>query len=473
MFERFRKIHFVGIGGIGMSGIAEVLHNLGYEVTGSDMKESQTTRRLQSLGIRVSSGHAADNISAAHVVVISSAVSEDNPEVIAARSQAIPVIPRAEMLAELARLKYGILVAGAHGKTTTTSLISTILSHAGLDPTVVIGGRLKATGRNASLGQGEFLVAEADESDGSFLKLSPTVAVVTNIDKEHMDFFKTMNLLKEAFVAFINKVPFYGAAILCMDNEYMRELLPYVHRRHLTYGFAPGADFTAINIKKAFMSVTYEVLFKNRNIGEFFIPVPGMHNVLNSLAAIAAAMELRIDVSLIRDALKGFAGIQRRFELKGQYGGIKVFDDYGHHPAEIRATLRAAREGLFADNQETQSKIPEKGRLFVMFQPHRYTRTRDLMNEFSASFGDADSIILLDIYSAGEQPIEGVTAEALHNSIKKTGFNDIVHIKNREEAVTYAISRMKEGDVLMTLGAGDVWKLGETVLKQLSTQQQH
>jgi UDP-N-acetylmuramate--alanine ligase len=299
------------------------------------------------------------------------------------------------------------------------------------------------------------------------------VAVVTNIDKEHMDFFKTMNLLKEAFVAFINKVPFYGAAILCMDNEYMRELLPYVHRRHLTYGFAPGADFTAINIKKAFMSVTYEVLFKNRNIGEFFIPVPGMHNVLNSLAAIAAAMELRIDVSLIRDALKGFAGIQRRFELKGQYGGIKVFDDYGHHPAEIRATLRAAREGLFADNQETQSKIPEKGRLFVMFQPHRYTRTRDLMNEFSASFGDADSIILLDIYSAGEQPIEGVTAEALHNSIKKTGFNDIVHIKNREEAVTYAISRMKEGDVLMTLGAGDVWKLGETVLKQLSTQQQH
>ncbi|MBM4135325.1 MAG: UDP-N-acetylmuramate--L-alanine ligase [Nitrospira sp.] len=455
MFERYRVIHFVGIGGIGMSGIAELLHNLGYEVTGSDLKDSETTRRLRELGIKVYIGHNAENIDDAHVVVISSAVSGDNPEVIEARGRAIPVIPRAEMLAELARLKYGILVAGAHGKTTTTSFISTILSHSGLDPTVVIGGRLKATGSNARLGQGEFLVAEADESDGSFLKLSPTIAVVTNIDREHMDFFKTIDSLKEAFLSFMNKVPFYGVSIVCIENEHLCGLLPSIHRRYITYGLTHDAELRAVNIQKGFMCISFEVTYKNRHIGQFSLPVPGAHNVLNSLAAIGTALRLQVDVSKIRDALKGFAGIQRRFEFKGEAEGIKVFDDYGHHPTEIKATLKAAKEGMTG------------GRLFVVFQPHRYTRTKDLMDEFSASFHDADSLILLNIYSAGEKPIENINTGVLFERIKKTGHASVEYIKNREDVTGQIISRMRKGDMLLTLGAGDVWKLGEEILNKL------
>lgn len=460
-------VHFVGIGGIGMSGIAEVLYNLNYEVTGSDLKDSETTIRLRKLGIKVYTGHKAENIDDAHVLVVSSAVSGDNIEVAEAKRRAIPVIPRAEMLAELARLKYGILVAGAHGKTTTTSLVSTILAHGSLDPTVVIGGRLKAIGSNARLGQGEFLVAEADESDGSFLKLSPTIAVVTNIDREHMDFFKTMNSLKKAFLSFINKVPFYGVSIICIENKHLRGLLPSIHRRYITYGLTREAELYAENIRKGFMSVSFDVIHKGKNLGSFDLPAPGIHNVLNSLAAIGVALILKLDVSIIRDALKGFGGIQRRFEFKGEVNGIKVFDDYGHHPSEIRVTLKAAKEGLLIRNQKSEGRKQRSGRLFVLFQPHRYTRTRDLMDEFSSSFKDADSLILLDIYSAGEKPIKGINSATLLDRIKKTGHSRVLYAEDKEDAIGHLISNMTRGDILLTLGAGNVWKIGDEILNKL------
>lgn len=460
MFERYRVIHFVGIGGIGMSGIAEVLHNLGYEVTGSDLKDSETTRRLRSLGIKVYIGHQAENIDDAHVLVISSAVSGNNPEVIEAKRRSIPVIPRAEMLAELARLKYSVLVAGAHGKTTTTSLISTIFAHGGLDPTVVIGGRLKATGSNARLGQGAFLVAEADESDGSFLKLSPTIGVVTNIDREHMDFFKTMDSLKEAFLSFMNKVPFYGTTIVCIENKHLRELLPSVHRRYITYGLTHEAHLYAENIRKGFMSVSFEAVYKGSNIGVFELPVPGIHNILNSLAAIGVAIILKMDLQVVKDALKGFSGIQRRLEFKGQFDGIQIFDDYGHHPAEIKATLKAVKEGLQASGRES-------GRLLVLFQPHRYTRTRDLIDDFSVSFADADLLVVLDIYPAGESPLEGVNSEKLVERIRDAGHGDVVYKPDPVDALGHIVTNIKEGDIVLTLGAGNVWKMGDEILDRL------
>ncbi|NWF51464.1 MAG: UDP-N-acetylmuramate--L-alanine ligase [Nitrospirae bacterium] len=462
MFERYKVIHFVGIGGIGMSGIAEVLHNLGYEVTGSDIRETETTNRLIALGIKIYIGHNADNIDDAHVVVISSAVPEENPEVVEAKRRSIPVIRRAEMLAELARLKYSILVAGAHGKTTTTSLISAILAHAGFDPTVIIGGKLKATGSNARLGQGEFLVAEADESDGSFLKLSPTIAIATNIDREHMDFFKTMEAMKEAFISFLNKIPFYGVSIVCMENEYLRELLTSLHRRYITYGFGSESEIYARNIQKGFMSINFEVVYKGKVMGRFNLPLVGEHNVLNCLAAIGVALELQIDLMSIKEALKNFGGIQRRFEFKGEAKGIKIFDDYGHHPTEIKAILKAAKEGLFNNGDN---------RLFVLFQPHRYTRTKDLLYEFSSSFKDADTLILLDIYAAGEKPIEGINSAVLFERIKKSGHCKAVYISDKEEVIRHIISQIRKGDMLLTLGAGDVWKLGEEILQRLNTQQ--
>ena len=468
MFEQYRIIHFVGIGGIGMSGIAEVLHNLGYEVTGSDIKDSDTTNRLHSLGIKIYIGHKAENVDDAHVVVISSAVSKDNPEVVAAKEKSIPVIPRAEMLAELARMKYGVLIAGAHGKTTTTSLISTVLAHGGLDPTVVIGGRLMATGSNARLGQGAFLIAEADESDGSFLKLSPTIAVVTNIDREHMDFFKTMDSLREAFLSFMNKVPFYGAAIVCIENEEIRRLVPSVHRRCITYGLSSDADIYAVDINKGFMSVSFDVMHKGKNLGNFSIPVPGLHNVLNSLACIAVAMELKMETGKVKEALNKFSGIQRRFELKGDEKGVKVFDDYGHHPTEIKATLRAAKEGLIDKTQRAESREQRNGgRLFVVFQPHRYTRTRDLIDEFSGCFADADVLYLMDIYPAGEKPIDGINSNVLIDRIKKAGHEGAVYFSDREKLMENLLLRLRQGDVVFTLGAGDVWKAGEEILKRL------
>jgi len=462
VFEQYRTIHFVGIGGIGMSGIAEVLHNLGYEVTGSDLRESDTILRLRSLGIRVSIGHRPENIDNVHVVVISSAVSGENPEVVAAREKSVPVIPRAEMLAELGRLKYGILIAGAHGKTTTTSLIATILGHVGLDPTIVIGGKLRATGSNAKLGKGDFIIAEADESDGSFLKLSPTIAVVTNIDREHMDFFKNMDALKHAFISFINKVPFYGLSMLCVENELLREILPKIHRRYLTYGFSADADVMATNVTKGFMSVSFDVKHQGREIGRFLVPMPGMHSVLNSLASIAVARELKVDVDGIREALKGFRGIQRRFEFKGEISGIKFFDDYGHHPAEIRVTLNAARESVMSS--ETREG---RGRVFVLFQPHRYTRTADLLQEFGSSFADADVLYLTDIYAAGERPIEGVTSEAVLRAVKNEGHPNAVCIPDKNELIERIAEELRPGDLFFTVGAGDVWKMGEELLRKM------
>ena len=460
MFERFRTIHFVGIGGIGMSGIAEVLHNLGYEVTGSDVKESDTIARLRSLGIKVSIGHTPDNIDDAHVVVTSSAVSLGNPEVMAAREKSIPVIPRAEMLSELGRLKYGILIAGAHGKTTTTSLIATILAHAGLDPTVVIGGKLMATGSNARLGRGDFIVAEADESDGSFLTLSPTIAVVTNIDREHMEFFRTMEALKDAFVSFINKVPFYGLSILCAENGHIREILPRIHRRYITYGLSPQADIHAINLEKEFMSVSFHVIYKGHDMGRFSVPMPGTHSVLNSLASIAVGMELKLDLQNIKEALKGFRGIQRRFEFKGEEKGIRFFDDYGHHPEEIRATLRAAKESIASGGGKD-------GRLVILFQPHRYTRTKDLLHDFGSSFSDADLLYVTDIYPAGEQPLEGVNGEAVLNAIRDKGHRSAAYISGHDPLIEALMNALRPNDLFFTIGAGDVWKIGEKLLKRM------
>lgn len=460
MFERFRTIHFVGIGGIGMSGIAEVLHNLGYEVTGSDVRESDTIARLRSLGIKVSIGHTPENIDDAHVVVTSSAVSSGNPEVMAAREKSIPVIPRAEMLSELGRLKYGILIAGAHGKTTTTSLIATILAHAGLDPTVVIGGKLMATGSNARLGKGDFIVAEADESDGSFLTLSPTIAVVTNIDREHMDFFRTMETLKDAFVSFINKVPFYGLSILCTENEHIREILPKIHRRYITYGFSPQADIHAVNLEKEFMSVSFTVMYKGHDMGRFSVPMPGTHSALNTLASIGVGMELKLDLQNIKEALRGFRGIQRRFEFKGEEKGITFFDDYGHHPAEIRATLKAAKESL-------QSRGKNDGRLVILFQPHRYTRTKDLLSDFGSSFSDADILYVTDIYPAGEQPIEGVNGEAVLSTIRAKGHRSATYISGHDFLMETLMNSLRPNDLFFTIGAGDVWKVGEELLKRM------
>lgn len=454
MFTRYQAIHFVGIGGVGMSGIAEVLHNLGYDVTGSDMRESETTIRLRELGIRIFIGHHASNVGRSHVVVISSAVSAGNPEVVAAKRKSIPVIPRAEMLAELGRLKYGILVAGAHGKTTTTSLMATIVGEAGLDPTVVIGGKLKAMGSNAKLGQGEFLVAEADESDGSFLRLTPTIAIITNIDKEHMDFFGTMDTLKDAFLEFINKVPFYGAAVVCIENEHVREILPKISRRVVTYGLSEAADIFAKNITSAGARMQYEVIVRGDSLGIFTLPMPGVHNVLNSLSAIAAALEIQVPVEIIRRGLAQFAGVHRRFELKGEVGGIRVYDDYGHHPAEVQAVLHAARL-CFDEN-----------RIVVVFQPHRYTRTRDQMEGFARSFDKASELLLLDIYSAGEQPIEGISAAALAQKIAETGFSAVRHIGEKDRMMETLMRELREGDVVFTLGAGDVYKLGEQLLRE-------
>ncbi|GAB4387573.1 MAG: UDP-N-acetylmuramate--L-alanine ligase [Thermodesulfovibrionales bacterium] len=455
MFERFRVIHFIGIGGVGMSGIAEVLYNLGYEVTGSDIRTSETLERLRVLGVKVHVGHRPENIDGAHVVVVSSAVRPDNPEVLEAARRGVPVIPRAEMLAELGRLKYAVLVAGSHGKTTTTSFISTVMAHAGFDPTVVIGGRLNAFGTNARLGRGQFLVAEADESDGSFLKLTPTIGVVTNIDREHMDFFRTMDALKEAFVSFMNKVPFYGLSVACLDDPNIRGLLPRVHRKVRTYGLSPDAELRAANIVKGFMTVSFDVLLEGDVLGAFSVPVAGEHNVLNALAAIGVGLELQIDFEKIREAMKGFGGIHRRLEFKGEARGVRVYDDYGHHPTEIRATLRAFKESL------------GMGRLVVVFQPHRYTRTRDLLEEFAASFGDADYLVMTDIYPAGESPIEGVSTEALVERMKR---NSVSVVKDRSEVAKFLSKRLGPEDTVLTLGAGDVWKVGKEVLDLLREQ---
>src|SRR5919106_292133 len=413
MLQKKHRVHFVGIGGIGMSGIAEVLLNLGYGVSGSDLHESEATRRLRSFGAQVFVGHQEENLSAhPSVVVISTAVKYSNPEVLEARRRQIPVIPRAEMLAELMRMRYGVAVAGSHGKTTTTSMISAVLSTAGLDPTMVIGGRVHMFGANAKMGQGEFLVAEADESDGSFLLLSPTIAVVTNIDKEHMDFHQSMERLNESFLTFMNKVPFYGFAVLCIDDANVRGLLPKVRKRFATYGLSAEADFSAQNLRMTAAGVEFAVLHRGKLLGDLRLHLPGRHSATNALAAVAVAHELEIPFSRTGEALGAFTGIHRRFEVKGEPNGILVIDDYGHHPTEIRATIGAIRDSW-------------KRPLTVVFQPHRYSRTRDLFDEFLTAFEGADRLVLTDIYAAGEDPIDGVTSEVLYQAIKRKGHLEV------------------------------------------------
>ena len=439
-----------------MSGIAEVLLNLGYKITGSDMKASDITRRLEGLGAKIFISHRPENINGSDVVVYSSAVKKDNPEIISARGKLIPVIPRAEMLAELMRMKYGIAIAGTHGKTTTTSMIATILGSHGMDPTVVIGGKLNSIGSNARLGKGEFLVAEADESDGSFLKLSPTIAVVTNIDREHMDHYRDMDEVRGAYLAFINKIPFYGCAVLCMDHPNIQGLIPKVTRRHTTYGLTAQADFSARDMEIKGVKTSFDVWQRGRKLGKVSVRIPGEHNVYNSLAALTVAMELDMSFEEARDSLSNFSGVERRFQIKGEYNGITFVDDYGHHPVEIKATLKAAKAGW--DN-----------RVVAVFQPHRYSRTKDLFQEFLSAFNDADTLVLTDIYPAGEGKIEGISSEALYNSIKAYGHRDVVYIPDKKDIPDYLNKITKPGDIVITLGAGNIWQVSEEMVKTVTS----
>jgi UDP-N-acetylmuramate--alanine ligase len=458
MFRKIQHIHLVGIGGAGMSGIAEVLLTMGYKVTGSDLQASDTTRRLEELGGKIFLGHQAANVGEAQVVVISSAVSPDNPEVLAARAKVIPVIPRAEMLAELMRLKYGVAIAGAHGKTTTTSMVAAVLAQGGLDPTIVIGGKVNALGSHARLGRGELLVAEADESDGSFLKLSPSIVAVTNVDREHLDHYGTMEKLEDSFLEFINRIPFYGLAVLCADDERIRSLLPRVVKRYQTYGLsenpAPPPDFRASDIRLNKWESEFRAHFREKNLGPFRLSTAGVHNVSNALVAIAVGLELDIPLDLIRKGLASFTGVERRFQLRGEKNGVMVVDDYGHHPTEIRATLSAAKRGW-------------ERRLVVLFQPHRYTRTRDLIDEFTQAFGQADVLFVTDIYPAGEAAIAGVSGERLAEAIRAGGHPAVTWIARKEHLAEQVRPVLKPGDLVLTLGAGDIWKTGSQLLEML------
>jgi UDP-N-acetylmuramate--alanine ligase len=451
---KIKQIHFVGIGGIGMSGIAEVLLNLGYRITGSDAKETEITRRLVQLGCRITYDHRRENVHGADVVVISSAIRKDNPEIQEAKARMIPVIPRAEMLAELMRMKYGIAVAGTHGKTTTTSMAATVLAHAGLDPTMVIGGRLNSLGSSAQLGQGEFLVAEADESDGTFLTLTPTIAVVTNIDPEHLDYYDDIEHLKRTFGEFVNKVPFYGSSILCLDHPNVRALIPAVQKRYITYGLDQEANVRGEGIRPQGWGIEFEAWWRDRSLGKVRLNMPGVHNVYNALAAITVGMELEIAFGTIKEALEGFTGVGRRFELKGETGGIAIIDDYAHHPEEIKVTVAAAK-GL------------GERRIIALFQPHRYTRTRDLFEEFLSAFAGADALFITDIYPAGEDPIPGVTAEALCRAIEHRGGTEVRYVPDREHLVDEVLPILRPGDIVMTLGAGNIWETSEAIVEAL------
>ena len=460
MFAKIQRIHFVGIGGIGMSGIAEVLLNLGYKVSGSDLKNSSVTQRLAGLGATIFEGHRAENIAGAEVVVTSSAISAENPEVAEAHSLHIPVIQRAEMLAELMRLKYGIAIAGMHGKTTTTSMVAAVLAAGGLDPTVVVGGRVDAMGSNARLGKSHYLVAEADESDRSFLKLSPILSVVTNIDREHMDCYRNMRDVKKTFLEFMDRVPFYGMIVACNDDPLLRRLLPEVQRRTITYGTKRGSDFLIKLAANAEIPSDnrplsrFRVTYRKQDLGEFSLHVPGVHNILNATAAIAVGVGLDVSVESIRTALDQFRGVDRRFQLRGRAAGVSVIDDYGHHPTEIKATLAAAKQCGY-------------GKIHVIFQPHRYTRTRDLIEEFTTSFDDADSLFVLDIYAASEKPIEGVTGEILAQRIRERSAKNGRYASSVAEAVEAATAVAQDGDMILTLGAGSVSQFGPLILEKL------
>jgi len=463
MFAKIQRIHFVGIGGIGMSGIAEVLLTLGYKVSGSDLKHSSVTERLAEKGAIIFEGHRAENITSAEVVVASSAIRRDNPEITAAHAEHIPVIQRAEMLAELMRLKYGIAIAGMHGKTTTTSMVAAVLAAGGLDPTVVVGGRVDAMGSNARLGKSHYMVAEADESDRSFLKLSPILAVVTNIDREHMDCYRDMADVEQAFLDFIDRVPFYGMAVLCLDDERLRNMLPRLARRATTYGVHEDSDFR-VGAAKGKCSgkhlAHFSVQYRGKSMGDFYLRVPGNHNVLNATAAVAVGVGLDIDPERIREALENFRGVDRRFQLRGRAAEVSVIDDYGHHPTEVRATLAAARQCGFK-------------RVHVIFQPHRFSRTRDLLEQFGTAFSDADTVFVLDIYAATEPPIPGITGERLAQTIQSLGDSRsaVSYVHSFDEAARKAAALAERGDMVLTLGAGSVSQLGPMVLEQLKKKQ--
>lgn len=455
MYGRIRKIHFVGIGGIGMSGIAELLLNLGYRVSGSDLKDSDTTRRLGDLGGEISIGHRPENIEEVDVVVTSTAVKMDNPEVVEAHRQHIAVIPRAEMLAELMRMKYGIAIAGTHGKTTTTSMMSVVLHHAGIDPTAVIGGKLDAFGSNAKLGRGKFLVAEADESDGSFMHLSPTIAVVTNIDEDHLDFYSGLDEIKQIFVDFINKVPFYGRAVLCLEDKNVQDILPEVKKRYTTYGFSSQADFYADDVQHRQGRTSFRAYYRNEELGRISFKLPGRHNVLNALAVIAVAHELEIPFQTVIGGFRNFGGLQRRFQVRDEVNGVMLIDDYGHHPAEIRATLGAAKSGW-------------NKRVVAVFQPHRFSRTAALFEDFKTAFYQADQLVVTDVYAAGEEAIDGATGEALAHGILEHGHKAVVYRGALTDAADYVTEIVEPGDMVVTLGAGNVNQVCGLVAENLA-----
>ena len=462
MFAKIQRIHFVGIGGIGMSGIAEVLLNLGYRISGSDLKPSAVTQRLATLGATVFEGHRAENVEGADVVVASSAITDDNAEIATARDLHIPVIQRAEMLAELMRLKYGIAIAGMHGKTTTTSMVAAVLAAGGLDPTVVVGGRVDAMGSNARLGKSQYLVAEADESDRSFLMLSPILAVVTNIDREHMDCYRNMRDIKRAFLDFMDRVPFYGMVVVCNDDPLLRRLFPQIRRRMMTYGTRRGSDFCikpsdpVLDAAENHPISVFRVTYRGKDLGDFRLHVPGLHNILNATAAIAVGVGLDLPVDQIRSALDNFRGVDRRFQMRGQAAGVSVIDDYGHHPTEICATLAAARQCGYR-------------KIHVIFQPHRYTRTQLLMDDFSKAFSDADTLLVLDIYAASEPPIEGVTSQVLVAQIHAAGMSSAMYADSFEGAAASVAAVAQKGDMILTLGAGSVSQLGPLILQKLQT----
>jgi UDP-N-acetylmuramate--alanine ligase len=457
-FRNFQRIHMVGIGGIGMSGIAEVLLTLGYSVSGSDTKPSAITERLQSLGATIFEGHHAENVVDAHVVVISSAVNVANPEVMEAHKRKIPVIPRAEMLAELMRLKYGIAVAGAHGKTTTTSMVASIMAAAHLDPTFVIGGRVNQAGTTARVGRGDYFVVEADESDRSFLMFAPVVAVVTTIDREHLDQYSSLEDIQGAFLQFVNRVPFYGAAILCLDEPNVQAIIPNVKRPIITYGTSSQADLVISDIQLHGLESEFRLTYKGDDLGVFQLPhPPGIHNVRNAAAAAAVALYLNVPSDLIREGLAKFAGVGRRFDIKGVVNEITVVDDYGHHPAEIRATLEAARGCKF-------------NRLLVLFQPHRFSRTQHLWDEFSRAFNQADMLALLDIYAASEAPIPGITSEALANSIREAGHKNVQYYGSMAKATEFLLKEARPGDAILTIGAGNISRASNELVELLGKQ---
>ena len=461
MFAKIQRVHFVGIGGIGMSGIAEVLLTLGYKVSGSDLRATPGTQRLTSMGATVYEGHRAENIKDAEVVVTSSAIQRGNPEVAEARRRHIPVIQRAEMLAELMRLKYGIAIAGMHGKTTTTSMVGAVLHGGGLDPTIIVGGRVDALGSNARHGKSRYLVAEADESDRSFLKLSPIMSVVTNIDREHLDTYRDFDDIEQTFLDFMDRVPFYGTVVVCNDDDRLRDLLPNVQRRVITYGTRAGSDFHITNVATGVANggpaSSFRVHARGELLGDFHLHVPGMHNVLNATAAIAVGVGLDIAPGKIREALASFGGVDRRFQLRGRAAGVTVIDDYGHHPTEIKATLAAARQCGFR-------------RVHVIFQPHRYTRTEALLAEFGSAFGDADNVFVLDIYAASESPIEGVNGKLVAKKIREAGGREAVYEGSFADAAAAAATAAKDGDLVLTLGAGNISQLGPQVLERLQAQ---